>query len=175
MESSGVNSRDEFVYCAKAEKVLSDIRSGVRLKHVDLSDCGLSDIPDAIYQLGDCLEVLNLGGNSISRLTDSIMALQKLRILFFAQNCFTEIPSVLGKLSSLYMLSFKSNKVSLIPEESLSEGLGWLILTDNKISALPSSIGKLTGLRKLMLAGNDITCLNNELRNCKVRNLRRRN
>lgn len=170
MESSGVSSRDGFAYCAKAEKVLSDIRCGVRLKHVDLSDCGLSDIPDAVFQLGDCLEILNLGGNMISKLSDSVIALQKLRILFFAQNCFTEIPSVLGKLSSLYMLSFKCNKISFIDEESLSEGLGWLILTDNKISALPSSIGKLTGLRKLMLAGNEIKSLTNELQNCKVSN-----
>lgn len=158
----------DVIYNQKAHKVLTSIISGEKLTHVDLSDCGLTSIPEEIFRLGDSLELLNLGGNSISTLPDSMIKLQKLRILFFAQNKFESIPIVLGNLSSLFMLSFKSNQVSFIDGASLSPSLCWLILTDNKISELPSSIGKLSGLRKLMLAGNEITHLNEELQHCRV-------
>ena len=153
---------------SKVERVLKSIANGERLARVDLSNCDLTSIPPAVFQLADCLEELNLGGNKLSSLPDSMIGFQKLRILFFAQNNFTSIPIVLGKLSALYMLSFKSNQLQVIDEASLSPSICWLILTDNKISELPSSIGKLVGLRKLMLAGNDISHLNSELRHCQV-------
>jgi Leucine-rich repeat (LRR) protein len=162
------HNNHDATYCPKAEKILSAIARGEKLTRVDLSDCGLTSIPDAVFQLGECLELLNLGGNMISTLPDSMVAFKKLRILFFAQNSFTYIPKVLGKLSSLYMLSFKSNQLCMIDDASLSPSICWLILTDNNISELPSSIGKLTGLRKLMLAGNRITHLNEELQHCRV-------
>jgi Leucine-rich repeat (LRR) protein len=160
MSSSAHNS--------KVEGVLKSIANGERLARVDLSNCDLTSIPPEVFQLADCLQELNLGGNKLSSLPDSMIALQKLRILFFAQNNFTSIPTVLGKLSALYMLSFKSNQLQIIEDASLSPSICWLILTDNKISELPSSIGKLLGLRKLMLAGNDISHLNDELRHCQV-------
>ena len=171
MTTSELDSHNnhDAVYCPKAQKILSAIVRGEKLTRVDLSDCGLTSIPDAVFQLGECLEFLNLGGNMISTLPDSMVVFQKLRILFFAQNKFTHIPKVLGKLSTLYMLSFKSNQLCMIDDASLSPSICWLILTDNDISELPSSIGKLTGLRKLMLAGNRITHLNEELQNCRVR------
>jgi len=65
------------------------------------------------------------------------------------------------------MLSFKSNCIEEVPEESLSPGLGWLILTDNKIRRLPKSIGALKGLRKCMLAANELTELPGEMENCR--------
>jgi Leucine-rich repeat (LRR) protein len=171
MTTSELDSHNnhDAVYCPKAQKILSAIVRGEKLTRVDLSDCGLTSIPDAVFLLGECLEFLNLGGNMISTLPDSMVVFQKLRILFFAQNKFTHIPKVLGKLSTLYMLSFKSNQLCMIDDASLSPSICWLILTDNDISELPSSIGKLTGLRKLMLAGNRITHLNEELQNCRVR------
>lgn len=152
----------------KVEGVFKSIADGERLVRVDLSNCELTSIPTAIFQLADCLEELNLGGNKLSSLPDTMAVFQKLRILFFAQNNFTSIPIVLGKLPALYMLSFKSNQLQVIEDASLSPSICWLILTDNKITEIPSSIGKLVGLRKLMLAGNDISHLNNELRHCQV-------
>ena len=54
-------------------------------------------------------------------------------MLFFAGNKFTHVPESLGKLPNLFMLSFKSNLLEVVSEAALSESLGWLILTDNKI------------------------------------------
>ena len=153
---------------SKVSCVLKAIADGEKLTHVDLSNCGLTSVPDAIFELGDSLELLNLGGNNLFELPDSMIKLQKLRILFFAQNKFQNIPIILGKLSSLFMLSFKSNQVSYIDGESLSPSICWLILSDNIISEIPSSIGKLTGLRKLMLAGNELTTIPDAMQYCKV-------
>jgi len=58
---------------------------------------------------------------------------------------------VLGGLRSLFMLSFKSNAVTCVSQGSLSPTIGWLILTDNRITELPDDISKLTGLRKVTL------------------------
>ena len=158
----------DVTYSPKVAYVLKAVADGEKLTHVDLSNCGLTSIPEAIFELGDSLELLNLGGNNLFELPDAMLKLQKLRILFFAQNKFQNIPIILGKLSSLFMLSFKSNQVSYIDGSSLSPSINWLILSDNKISEIPPSIGKLTGLRKLMLAGNELTTIPDEMQFCKV-------
>ena len=127
----------------KVVDLLAKIASGDKPSHIDLSNCGLQEIPEQIYDLGDAVEMLNLGGNELSDLPDSIARLTKLRILFFAQNNFRCIPRILGTLSSLYMLSFKSNHIETIHPDALSPSVGWLILTNNHITQLPATIGNL--------------------------------
>ena len=151
----------------KLEEVFLEIKKGIQLKSVDLSNCSLTTFPTELFALSECLESLNMGGNHLSSLPEQMVLFTKLRILFFAQNHFEEIPVVLGKMQSLYMLSFKSNRLSNVPPESLSPSVGWLILTDNKITALPPSIGMLSTLRKLMLSCNQIETLPDELQNCR--------
>jgi Leucine-rich repeat (LRR) protein len=147
--------------------VLNAIANGERLTSVDLTTCGLKSVPVELYDLSSCLEILNLGNNEISCLPEDFHVFTKLRILFCGQNKFETVPSVLGKMKSLYMVSFKSNRVNFIPPESLCPSIGWLILTDNSIPYLPSTIGSLSKLQKLMLAGNQLTSLPWELSNCK--------
>lgn len=151
----------------KLNKVLLDIEQGILLKTIDLSNCNLKKIPIELLKCCNTLEYLNLGNNSISSLPNEFIRFQNLKILFFGSNEFTEIPVVLGKLTSLYMLSFKSNKVNYIHPESLSKSISWLILTDNQISELPSTIGNLILLKKVMLAGNKLKSLPEELINCQ--------
>lgn len=151
---------------SKLDVFRSKIASGNKVSEVDLSNSDLNELPSELFDLADTLEFLNIGGNKLSILPPTFATFTKLRILFAPNNLFTELPSVLGKLPSLYMLSFKSNQISLIPEESLSPSIGWLILTGNRIPSLPTSIGKLTPLRKLMLAGNCLTDLPPSLANC---------
>ena len=80
---------------------------------------------------------------------------------------FTEVPEVLGSMPSLYMLSFKSCALTDVSERALSPSVGWLILTDNRLSSLPSSIGNLRGLRKCMLSGNCLEALPVEMAKCR--------
>lgn len=120
----------------KLEDILERIKSGERLSKVDLSNEGLGEFPTQLFALFDCLEVLNMGGNSLSTLPSEFAQFSKLRILFFAQNQFTEIPALLGSMGSLFMVSFKSNKVKHIAPEALSPSISWLILTDNQIEGI---------------------------------------
>lgn len=153
-------------YCSKVYDVIHCIQRGDKLTKVDLSNCSLKEIPIEIYELKDSLEFLNLSYNDFSDLSPDITKLSKLKILFFQCNKFSKIPIVLGQLPSLYMLSFKSNTLETLDIESLSPSIGWLILTDNKISQLPDDLGyKLPLLKKVMLAGNRLKTLPQSLSN----------
>jgi len=137
-------------------------------RQLNLSGLGLFQLPDeAIERFADTLELLNMGDNNLSSLPPSFASFRSLRVIFFANNQFEVVPSVLGVLPSLYMISFKRNRVAEVPENSLSSSVGWLILSDNCITELPPSIGKLTGLRKCMLAGNRIKSLPLEMAQCR--------
>jgi Leucine-rich repeat (LRR) protein len=112
------------------------------------------------------LEVLHLENNFLDQLPLDFNKLIKLRCLFLANNMFTTVPTVIGSMESLFMLSFKSNSLESLPGESLHPNIAWLILTDNKLATLPAEIGHLKKLRKLMLAGNQLCHLPSEMSNC---------
>ena len=97
------------------------------------------------------LTKLDVSLNALKSLPTEVAGLASLRILFSLGNQFEEVPPVLRGLPSLYMLSFKSNKLARIGEEALAPTVAWLILTDNRLTSLPRSIGQCTNLRKCML------------------------
>lgn len=148
-------------------ETLAHLRSGqlVGATRLDLS-CGLTEVPDEVFDLADSLEILNLSGNRLRDLPDDLVRLSKLRILFCSQNDFQHLPEVVGRLPALQMLGFKSNRIETVDEASLPPSLRWLILTDNRIKQLPASIGKCLPLQKLMLAGNRLSHLPDEMANC---------
>ncbi len=129
--------------------------------------CGLTSFPDEIFSLSESLEILDLSDNCLTDLPIEILKLTKLRILFLTNNNFTVFPEILGKCSQLEMISFKSNQIQSISEHSFPPKTRWLILTNNKLEVLPATIGKCHRMQKLMLAGNKLKSLPNELANCK--------
>ena len=100
------------------------------------------------------LTKLDVSLNALKSLPTEVAGLASLRILFSLGNQFEDVPPVLRGLPSLYMLSFKSNKLARIAEEALAPTVEWLILTDNLLTSLPRSIGQCTNLRKCMLTNN---------------------
>lgn len=149
-------------------QTLEELKSGklFGLKRLKL-DCGLKEFPEEIFTLVDTLEILDLSGNQLTKLPDSIVALKKLRILFVSRNRFTIFPKILKECPSLTMIAFKTNQIHTIPENALPPNLQWLILTDNKIEQIPKSIGDSRLLQKCMLAGNRIKVLPDEMARCK--------
>ena len=147
---------------AYRDRIFAAITSGslaaTGLTRLDLSGLGISELPDEIGTLSS-LEFLNLGKNPLSTLRRPPSAgLTSLKILFFLGCEFTKVPEVLGEMKSLYMLSFKANKVEEVPAASIPyRTLGWLILSDNNIQSLPDTVGKCENMRKLLLAGNKLT------------------
>jgi Protein tyrosine and serine/threonine kinase/Leucine rich repeat len=136
------------------------------IKRLDLA-AGLSDFPSEIFDLADSLEILDLSDNNLRSLPEDLGRLHQLKIIFIRNNNFEEVPAVLADCPNLSMVSFKSNKISVLAENSLPPGLRWLILTDNQLEKLPKSIGRLHNLQKLMLAGNQLRSLPDELAACQ--------
>lgn len=128
--------------------------------------CGLTAFPQALFELADTLEILDLSGNALTSLPDDLNRLSKLRILFCSDNQFTELPEVLGRCPQLSMVGFRANQIRTVSEKGLPPLLRWLILTDNRINELPAQIGDCTQLQKLMLSGNQLKTLPPELSRC---------
>ena len=127
----------------------------------------LNAVPNEVFALADCLEILDLSNNHISDLPDELASLINMKILFLSSNDFEHIPAVLALCPKLEMISFKSNKLATVDEDVLPLDTRWLILTDNKIQALPASMGKLHRLQKLALAGNRLTELPATMADCQ--------
>lgn len=127
----------------------------------------LSVFPEAIFDLADSLEILDLSNNHLSSLPADFSRLKKLRILFCSNNRFTQLPDILGQCENLEMIGFKSNQITSVSSDSLPTQTRWLILTDNKIASLPEDFGRLVRLQKLALAGNRLTSLPDSIVNCR--------
>jgi hypothetical protein len=147
---------------------LEELRSGklAGIKKLKLS-CGLTTVPEEVFELVDNLEILDLTGNNLSDLPKKFGLFKKLKIAFFSNNQFTHLPEVLSECSNLDIIGFKANKISSISENALPANIRWLILTDNALTKLPESIGTCRNLQKVMLAGNKLEALPSSMAACK--------
>ena len=139
---------------------LEQLRSGALAgtRRLDLT-CGLTDLPEEVFDLADTLEVLNLSGNRLHDLPHQLTRLHQLKVLFASDNAFEVLPEVLGDCPHLQVVGFKSNRIAQVPPAALPPALRWLILTDNALPTLPSALGQRPALQKLMLAGNRLEAL----------------
>ena len=144
-----------------ANPTLAQLRSGALtgIRRLDLSGCGLTELPAEVFALADTLEILDLSGNALSALPDALVDLRQLRIVFASNNRFTHLPEVLGRCEQLEMVGFKANQIQQVSAAALPARLRWLILTDNQIDSLPPEIGRCHRLQKLALAGNRLNAL----------------
>jgi len=140
----------------------------------DLSLAGPSNVwsnllyHDSIWGSFKRLKKLELNSNELTTLPSSLEALSPtLEILFLSENKFDVIPEVVGKLTSLRMISLRGNCLTELSSANLPTSLVWLILTNNKIARIDPNVSKLKGLRKLMLSHNKLTEIPSELGECK--------
>jgi len=87
------------------------------VKHIKIAN-GLTSFPRELFEWCDTIEILDLSGNTISSLPDDFGKFIKLKIIFFANNSFTEFPKVLADCPELSMIGFKSNQIKSIPEDA---------------------------------------------------------
>ncbi|GJD94743.1 leucine-rich repeat-containing protein kinase family protein [Methylobacterium iners] len=120
---------------------------------------GITAFPDEIFGLADTLELLDLGGGTLTDLPADLGRLHRLKALFCSGNRFERLPPVLGDCAALSQVGFRGMAIREVAEEALPPQLRWLTLTDNRIEALPDALGRRPKLQKLMLAGNRLRTL----------------
>lgn len=111
-----------------------------KAQNVDLSNQGITEIPDYIFKYKN-LRKLNLSNNNIKAIPKEIVRLKYLENLDLSNN----------KITTLYAGNFELPKLQV------------LNLNNNNLKGIPKQIKHLSSLRRLGLYGNQITALPEEL------------
>eukprot|EP00850_Spirogloea_muscicola_P011471 SM000071S21095 [mRNA] locus=s71:323765:328953:- [translate_table: standard] len=116
---------------------------------LDLSGCGLAEVPRIIFEMDELVD-LNLAGNTITSLPEAIGKLTSLRRLGLAGNRLRQLPASIGQLTYLQGLWLHSNLLQEVPSEiGRLLRLRILDLDGNLLEQLPSTIGDLCSLQML--------------------------
>ncbi|MCX6593616.1 MAG: leucine-rich repeat domain-containing protein [Acidobacteria bacterium] len=83
---------------------------------LDLSLEQLTEIPPAVFELGAQLTSLDLRGNRITTIPDSVAKLSHLTELYLTRNQLATIPDSLAQLSQLRTLDLSGNQLTTIPD-----------------------------------------------------------
>ena len=133
-----------------------DVAAGTR--RLDLSECGLTEVPAGVLALTD-LEELSLAGNALTTLPPGLTDLPLTR-LQLAGNCLTELPASLGRLTRLQGLWVHGNALTSLPSGvGGCMSLASLSAAGNALTSLPASFGDLSSLTEAGLAGNTLARL----------------
>src|SRR6478672_7429094 len=97
----------------------------------------LGAVPDWVWERTD-VEALVLADNGLTRVSERIAALNRLRVLDLGHNHLAQVPAALGELEGL---------------------TDFLYLHDNRLEQLPSALEKLTTLRYLNIGENKFETL----------------
>ncbi len=140
------------------------------LTQLDLSDCGLMEIPEEVFELTQ-LQTLLLGKpyqstdnqdnrNRIAFIPVELSYLKNLQGLGLASNEFDEFPSIISNLPRLQTLMMNDNQLVTLPAEiGQLRHLQILGLNNNLLLDLPPEIGNLKKLKVLGLTNNRLTSL----------------
>jgi small GTP-binding protein len=115
---------------------------------LDLRNCGLSEIPDEIFNNCPELYAIDLGNddfsetkNTIASIPEKIKNLKKLKRLNLSNNQLFEIRDDLSNLKSLTHLDLSKNKIKYLPSKVANlPNLESLILEENPFDSLPPEI-----------------------------------
>ncbi|GFR49026.1 hypothetical protein Agub_g11048 [Astrephomene gubernaculifera] len=172
-------SSSNVISAAQLRVKLSLAASSGRL---DLTECGLLEVPEEVLQLTELEELqlsgnllvalpaalsrltalrrLGLAGNRLNSLPPGLDRLQRLEGLWLHGNLLTSLPGELGRLTALRVLSLAGNCLQSLPPGCLSglTRLTDLTLAGNRLTALPpGELEPLTALTRLALNGNRLT------------------
>lgn len=93
-----------------------------------------------------------------------------LQELVLTENCLTELPTSIGRLTKLNNLNVDLNALESIPIEiGNCASLGVLSLRDNKLRTIPSALGNCSELHVLDVSGNLLKYLPYTLVNLKLK------
>ncbi|KAL8237338.1 hypothetical protein R6Q59_018427 [Mikania micrantha] len=111
---------------------------------IALSNTGIKDVPQEVWNCGSSVRFLDLNSNSIEDIPEDIGSLSSLQKLFLNVNHIKDESLSWKGLSSLKSLSFLS-------------------LNQNLLTTLSSDLAALTTLKELHIAHNKLTCIPDEI------------
>lgn len=151
------NSRSVVVAAAMNMQVMVKLSVAASSGKLDLSDCGLTEVPPEVCNLKS-LEELSLAGNQLRQLPDCIGNLVHLEKLQLSGNYLESLPNSLCSLTALQGFWAHGNLLTALPEDFGNlEKLRTISLAGNRLGSLPKSISGLTRLQDLGLQGNELT------------------
>ncbi|KAF7120318.1 hypothetical protein RHSIM_Rhsim13G0019500 [Rhododendron simsii] len=131
------------------------------LKDLKMKNCNLSCLPNGVGNLIS-LETLDLSGNNLPTLPDSICDLTRLKDLTLKGCNLLHLPSEIGKLVTLEVLSLQGNSLLALSDSLCNLSLlKALNLNYCNVTHLPGGIGMLSSLKFLDLESNNICSLPN--------------
>lgn len=152
---------------------------------LDLSDCGLTEVPPSVWQLQSLTDLslagnqlthippelanlrnlrrLGLAGNLLEALPESIEALERLEGLWLHGNILRALPSQIGSLARLRLLALSGNQLRHLPCVRFLRNLEVLSVAGNRLTELPTGVGALSKLRVLAAHGNRLQSLPEEI------------
>jgi Leucine-rich repeat (LRR) protein len=147
--------------------LFSPFGCGTALQRIDLRGNQLATLPDSLCVCAR-LESLLLSDNKLTCLPEGIGGLRALRILDVSHNALTELPTDLARCESLELLDLTHNLLTILPEPSILglKRLCELRASSNKLVSTPDTLGSLRALRILALASNALSSLPSTLGGC---------
>ncbi|KAG5514365.1 hypothetical protein RHGRI_035691 [Rhododendron griersonianum] len=166
---SGLKNLEELLLndCIRTKRVgsiglsLSPVLGLSCLKDLKMKNCNLSCLPNEVGSLIS-LETLDLSGNNLPTLPDSICDLTCLKGLTLKGCNLSHLPSKIGRLVTLEVLSLQGNSLLTLSDSLCNlTRLKELNLNNCNATHLPSGIGMLSSLTYLHLESNNVCSLPN--------------
>ncbi|XP_022208798.1 leucine-rich repeat-containing protein 20 isoform X2 [Drosophila obscura] len=118
-------------------KVIQQCETAEESAHLDLSECQLMTLPDAVYHLmrNTVLQTCNLSGNDLKSITPKFtQKFSAITDLNLSSNNLTRLPDELANMTGLAKLNISKNSFIVLPQVIFKlESLTHLDAQDNKI------------------------------------------
>ncbi|KAM9838005.1 leucine-rich repeat-containing protein 20 isoform 1-T2 [Aulostomus maculatus] len=114
-------------------KVLKNVSENIRV--ITLADNEMKAISSKFFSTFTQLRELDLQGNVLTKLPDSVVEMQHLTSINLANNNFSVFPEKLTEITSLERIDLEGNSITEIPVEKLSAMpvLKWLNVKSNPL------------------------------------------
>ncbi|XP_077406262.1 leucine-rich repeat-containing protein 20 [Vanacampus margaritifer] len=116
-------------------KVLSSVSENIRV--ITLADNEMKAISSKFFSTFTQLRELDLHGNVLSKLPDSLEEMRHLTSINLANNNFSTFPEKLTQMATLERIDLEGNDITEIPLDKLSAmpALTWLNVLSNPLDA----------------------------------------
>jgi hypothetical protein len=151
---------DDSQELLRYEYINDIIQNNRNIKELVLEFSFLKKLPRNVGKKLTKLKMLDLTGNSLSKLPSTITNLTKLDTLLLCFNSFEKFPNQICMLTKLTTLRLRSNQITTIPcEISQLQNLDFFDMMSNKIESLPSELGSMKSLKYLLMKSNPLKSL----------------